>query len=81
MSVRQAILARKPGELNPPYAGRRVAAGTGYKDGGVRVASPSAVIPGEPPELEFTRVRQYQLSKSATADLDGASPEMTSLRV
>src|SRR5260370_5050473 len=25
------ILARKPGKLNPPYAGRRVAADTGYK--------------------------------------------------
>ena len=30
---------------------------------------------GAPPELGFTRVRQYQLSKSATADLDGATPE------
>src|SRR5258708_22248362 len=30
---------------------------------------------GAPPELGFTRVQQYRLSKSATADLDGASPE------
>jgi hypothetical protein len=28
-----------------------------------------------PTELGFTRVRQYQSSKSATADLDGAGPE------
>src|SRR5437764_13444823 len=37
------ILARKPGELNPPYAGGRLAADAGYKGWGVWVArwSPS----------------------------------------
>src|SRR5690349_14846913 len=33
------------------------------------------VIRGAPPELGFTRVRHYRLSRSATADLEGASPE------
>src|SRR3954471_24183263 len=32
------ILARKPGELNPPYAGRRDAAEVEYRVRGVRVA-------------------------------------------
>src|SRR5206468_1845918 len=32
------ILARKPGELNPPYAGGRLAADAGYKGWGVWVA-------------------------------------------
>jgi hypothetical protein len=31
---------------------------------------------GAPLELGFTRVQQLRLSKSATADLDGASPEI-----
>src|SRR5882672_8268814 len=30
---------------------------------------------GAPSELGFTRVQQCRLSKSATADLDGANPE------
>src|SRR5205807_1272360 len=32
------ILARKPGELNPPSAGRRIAAGAGYRVGDASVA-------------------------------------------
>src|SRR6185369_16767230 len=32
------ILARKPGKMNPPYAGGRVAAGTGYKVRGATMA-------------------------------------------
>src|SRR4030095_2460335 len=39
--------ARKPGELNPPYAGGRLAADAGYKGWGARVARPpiSTVVP------------------------------------
>src|SRR5882757_9553432 len=47
------ILARKPGELNPPYAGRRAAVEPEYRVGGVTMArrSCSVVVPA-------TRLRQ-----------------------
>src|SRR3982074_2641 len=47
------ILARKPGELNPPYAGRRAAVEPAYRGGGVTMArrSCSVVVPA-------TRLRQ-----------------------
>src|SRR5277367_1985690 len=32
------ILARKPGKMNPPYAGGRIAAHAAYKDSDVKVA-------------------------------------------
>src|SRR5438270_10709325 len=43
------ILARKPAELNPPSAGRRIAAGAGYRVGDVRVARPQPSFRDAPP--------------------------------
>jgi hypothetical protein len=37
-----SILARKPGKLNPPYAGCRIAANAGYKIEGVKEARRTA---------------------------------------
>src|SRR6267154_1615588 len=42
------ILARKPGELNPPYAGRRAAVEPEYRVGGVTMARRGNGRPGDP---------------------------------
>src|SRR5712691_9278835 len=67
-----SILARKPGKMNPPYAGRRTAADAAYKIGGAEDARQTAwhlcvwqhPHPGPPPRKR----ERGQVSFAANTD-------------
>jgi len=63
------ILARKPGKMNPPYAGRRTAADATYKDGGVTEARRVGICTCcETPTLTLPRKREREKIAAVLAD-------------
>ena len=66
------ILARKPGKLNPPYAGRRVAADAAYKVSGVKEAR--RVIPRRPGERAGAHNHATAIVKQAVGHLSRQQP-------